>query len=74
VLAAKEVGLHFPLTKGLDLVYSLCIKKNRVARNDNASSLNGNRFQIQEPAGVYFVEIQERLNNALLIKSQRQKP
>lgn len=69
VPAAKEADLHMPLPKGFDLDNYLCIKTNRVARNDNTVSLNGKLFQIQEPVSALYVEIQERLNGALLIKA-----
>jgi len=69
VPAAKKADLHMPLPKGLDLDDFLCIKTNRVARNDNTVSLNGRLFQIQESVGALYVEIQERLNGALHIKA-----
>ncbi len=69
VSAAKEADLHMTLPKGFDLDDSLCIKTNRVSRNDNTVSLNGKLFQIQEPVGTLYVEIQERLNGNLLIKA-----
>jgi hypothetical protein len=69
VPAAKEANLHMPLPKGFKLDDFLCIKTNRVARNDNTVSLNKRLFQIQEPVGALYVEMQERLNGALLIKA-----
>lgn len=69
VPAAKEADLHMPLPKGFDLDDFLCIKTNRVARNDNTISLNCKLFQIQEPVGALYVEIQKRLNGTLLIKA-----
>jgi hypothetical protein len=69
VPAAKEADLHMPLSKGFDLDNFLCLKTNRVARNDNTVSLNGKLFQIQEPVGALYVEIQERLNGTLHIKA-----
>jgi len=69
VPAAKKADLHITVPKGFDLDDSLCIKTNRVARNDNTVSLNGKLFQIQEPVSALYVEIQERLNGALVIKA-----
>ena len=69
VPAAKKADLHMSLPKGFDLDDFLCIKTNRVARNDNTVSLNGKLFQILEPVGALYVEIQERLNGTLLIKA-----
>ena len=69
VPAAKKADLHITVPKGFDLDDSLCIKTNRVARKDNTVSLNGKLFQIQEPVGALYVEIQERLNGALVIKA-----
>jgi hypothetical protein len=60
VPAAKSANLHVPLPKGRDLDDSLCIKTNRVARND----INGRLYQIEEPVGTTHVEIQERLDTA----------
>jgi hypothetical protein len=69
VPAAKEANLHMPLPKGFDLDNFLCLKTNRVARNDNTVSFNGRQFQIQEPVGTLYVEIQERLNGTIVIKA-----
>jgi transposase len=71
VPAANGADLHVSLRKGLDLDDSLCIKTNRVARNDNTVSLNGRLFQIEEPVGATHVEIQERLDGKLVMKADR---
>ena len=69
VPAAKKADLHMTLPKGFDLDDFLCIKTNRVGRNDNTVSLKGRLFQIQEPVSALYIEIQERLNGALVIKA-----
>lgn len=69
VPAAKQADLHTTLPKWLDLDDFLCIKTNRVARNDNTVSLNGKLLQIEEPVGTTHVEIQERLDGKLIIKA-----
>ena len=69
VLAAKKADLHTPLPVSLDPDDFLCIKTNRVVRNDNTVSLNGKLFQIKEPVHKTHVEIQERLDGNLLIKA-----
>ena len=69
VAAASSADMHTPLPKGLDLNDFLCIKTNRVAKNDNVVSLNGRLFQIEEPVETTHVEMQERLNGSLLIKA-----
>ncbi len=69
VPAAKQADLHTPLPIWIDLDDFLCIKTNRVARNDNTVSLSGKLFQIEEPADTTHLEIQERLNGKMLIKA-----
>ena len=70
VHASKSADLHVPLRKGLSLDDYLCIKTNRVLRNDNTVSLNGRLFQIEEPVGSTHVAMQERLNGRLIIKAE----
>ncbi len=69
VPAAKDGNLHTGVPKWVDLDDFLCIKTNRVARNDNTVSLNSKMFQIEEPVSTTHVEIQQRLNGKLLIKA-----
>lgn len=69
VPAVNSADLHVSLRKGLDLDDFLCIKTNRVARNDNTVSLNGRLFQIEEPVDSAHVEMQQRLNGRLVIKA-----
>lgn len=69
VPAVNGANLHVPMPKGMDLDDFLCLKTNRVARNDNTVSLYGRLFQIQERVDALYVEIQERLNGTLLIKA-----
>lgn len=69
VPAVNGADLHVPLHKGLDLDDILCIKTNRVARNDNTISFNGRLFQIEQPSGATYIEIQERLDGRLVIKA-----
>jgi hypothetical protein len=70
VPASKNADLHVPLRKGLNLDDYLCIKTNRVLRNDNTVSLNGRLFQIEEPVGAVHIEMQERLDGRLVIKAE----
>jgi hypothetical protein len=70
VPASKSADLHVPLHKELKLDDYLCIKTNRVLRNDNTVSLNGRLFQIEEPVGSTHVAMQERLNGRLVIKAE----
>ena len=69
VSAASGADMHTPLPRGLDLDDYLCIKTNRVVKNDNTVSLNGKLFQLEEPVGTTHVEIQERIDGRLLIKT-----
>jgi hypothetical protein len=69
VTASRNADLHVPLGKGLNLDDYLCIKTNRVLRNDNTVSLNGRLFQIEEPVGATHVTMQERLDGRLVIKA-----
>jgi transposase len=69
VPALKNADLHVSLRKGLKLDDYLCIKTNRVLRNDNTVSLNGRLFQIEEPVGATHVVMQERIDGRLVIKA-----
>ena len=70
VAAASRADMHTPLPKGLDLDDFLCIKTNRVVKNDNTVPLNGKLFQIEEPVDTTHVEIQERIDGKTLIKAE----
>jgi transposase len=70
VPASKSVDLHVSLHKGLNLDDYLCIKTNRVLRNDNTVSLNRRLFQIEEPVGATHVAMQERIDGRLVIKAE----
>ncbi len=70
VAAASKADMHTPLPKGLDVDDSLCIKTNRVIKNDNTVPLNGKLFQIEEPVDATHAEIQERIDGRLLIKAE----
>jgi transposase len=70
VPASNSTDLHVPLHKGLKLDDFLCIKTNRVLRNDNTVSLNGRLFQIEEPVGATHLEMLERIDGRLVIKAE----
>jgi hypothetical protein len=70
VPASKNANLHVQLRKGINLDDYLCIKTNRVLRNDNTASLNGRLFQIEEAVGATHIEMQERLDGRLVIKAE----
>jgi len=70
VPASKNADLHVAVRKEIKLDAYLCIKTNRVLRNDNTVSLHGRLFQIEDPVGATHVEMQERLNGRLVIKAE----
>ena len=69
VAAACRADMHLPLPKDLDIDDFLCIKINRVVKNDNTVPLNGKLFQIEEPVDATHVEFQKRIDGKLLIKA-----
>ena len=68
VPAAKEEDLHRPVTSELDLNSILCIKKDRVVRNDFTVSYEGCLYQICEKIRARKVTVEEWTNGSIHIR------
>lgn len=67
VKAKKEEDLHREIPKGMKLDSILCIKTERVLRNDFTISYNGRLYQILENTTAQKVQVQERINGTMVI-------
>ncbi|MBU4320844.1 MAG: ISNCY family transposase [Thermodesulfovibrionales bacterium] len=63
----EEANLHRKIPKGLNLDSILCIKEERVLRNDFTISYKGKLYQITESIKAEKVTVQERINGKMLI-------
>ncbi len=73
VKPAEQVDFHRPSPASRDLEGILCIKVERVLRNDFTVAYNGKLYQIEEAMRAKNVVIQERLNGTLRITHQERK-
>ncbi len=62
VAAAKEGDLHRPVPKELDLDAILCIKRERVLRNDYTVAHDKKLYQVLDKTSAKRVMVEERLN------------
>jgi len=67
VPAAKDTDLHRPLTKGIDLDRVLCVKTERVLRNDFTVAYNGRLYQVEDNIRTDKVIIEERIDGSMII-------
>ncbi len=67
VIPKEKTDLHRKIQKGLKLDSILCIKEERVLRNDFTISYKGKLYQITESIKAEKVKIQERINGKMLI-------
>ena len=67
VTPKEKADLHRPIPKGLNLDSILCIKRERVLRNDFTISYEGKLYQITENIKAEKVTVQERINGKMLI-------
>lgn len=63
----EKTDLHREIPKGLNLDSILCIKEERVLRNDFTISYKGKLYQITESIKAEKVTVQERINGKMLI-------
>lgn len=63
----EKADLHRKIPKGLNLDGILCIKEERVLRNDFTISYKGKLYQITEGIKAQKVTVEERINGKLLI-------
>lgn len=67
VTPKEKTDLHRKIPKGLKLDSILCIKEERVLRNDFTITYKGKLYQITESIKAEKVTIQERINGKMLI-------
>lgn len=67
VKAKKEEDLHREIPRGMKLDSILCIKTERVLRNDFTISHNSRLYQILEKTTADKVQVQERINGTMVI-------
>ena len=63
----EKADLHRPVPKELNLDSILCLKTERVLRNDFTVSFNSKLYQIEEKIKAARVIVQEQLNGTMLI-------
>jgi hypothetical protein len=62
-----KTDLHRKIPKGLNLDNILCIKEERVLRNDSTIPYKGKLYQITESIKAQKVTVEERINGKMLI-------
>jgi hypothetical protein len=67
VPAVKNADLHRPLAKGVDLDRILCVKTERVLRNDFTVAYNSKLYQVEDSIRTRKVIIEERINGSMII-------
>ncbi|OGW24528.1 MAG: hypothetical protein A2X59_02315 [Nitrospirae bacterium GWC2_42_7] len=63
----EKADLHRPVPKGLNLDSILCIKEERVLRNDFTIAYEGKLYQITDNVKADKVIVQERINGTMAI-------
>lgn len=63
----EQKDLHRKVSKGLNLDRILCIKTERVLRNDFTVAYNGKLYQIMDSVKAKNVMVEERINGKMLI-------
>ena len=67
VPAVKDADLHRPLAKGVDLDRILCIKTERVLRNDFTVAHNSKLYQVEDNVRARKVIVEERIDGSMII-------
>ncbi len=67
VPAAKDTDLHRPLAKGVDLNRILCVKTERVLRNDFTVAYNSKLYQVEDNIRAGKVVVEERIDGSMII-------
>jgi hypothetical protein len=70
VRAAEAADLHRPIPKGVELDGILCLKTERVLRNDFTVAHHGGLYQIQDNVRAVRVMVEERLDGTMRITHQ----
>ena len=67
VPAAKNADLHRPLPKDIDLDRILCVKTERVLRNDFTVAHNKKLYQVEDNTRAHKVTIEEKINGSMIV-------
>jgi len=67
VPAAKNADLHRPLSKGINLDRILCVKTERVLRNDFTVAYNGKLYQVEDNIRAGKIIVEERIDGSMII-------
>lgn len=67
VSPANDTDVHVRLPKYLNLDKYLCIRNQRMVKNDNTISYNGKLYQIDDQVRSKRVTVEERLNGSMVI-------
>lgn len=67
VPAAKNADLHRPLPKGINLDRILCVKTERVLRNDFTVAYHSKLYQIEDNVRAGKVVVEERIDGSMII-------
>jgi len=63
----EKTDIHRKIPRGLNIDSILCLKEERVLRNDFTISYKGKLYQIKESIKAQKVTVQERINGRMLI-------
>jgi len=67
VQPANDADLHRPLSNGIDLNASFCVKTIRVLRNDFTVAHGGKLYQVEDAVNTQKVTVEERSNGSMHI-------
>lgn len=73
VTPANHTDVHVKPSKELDLNRYLCIKTERIVRNDNTISYEGKMYQIEEAVITKKVTVEEKIDGSMYIRTSRGK-
>ncbi|MFN3533693.1 MAG: ISNCY family transposase [Candidatus Brocadia sp.] len=65
--SVENIDLHRPLPRGVDLDRILCVKTERVLRNDFTVAYNGKFYQVEDNIKADRVIIEERIDGSMII-------
>ncbi len=73
VEAAKEGNMHRPVPAGIDLNRILCIKTERVLRNDFTVAHGGKLYQVLDKTRAKKVMVEERMEGKIVLYHKEQR-
>ena len=67
VPAMKKADLHRPLAKGVELDSILCVKTERVLRNDFTVAYNSKLYQVEDNTRAHKIIVEDRIDGSMII-------